>query len=192
MDWKTWLAPSVTVAVALLGFAAKYFNDIKIAQRKDRLDRINQQLKLLYGPLYAIDQAGNTAWTAFRERNRPNKSYWTGTPPPNEQDKETWRLWMREVFMPLNLRLEKTIVENADLLIEKKMPESLLLLLAHVSAYKAVLKRWENQDYTEHISLVNFPRQEVRTYAEKSFTDLKNEQARLLGLLSGKRGLKNN
>lgn len=187
MDWKTWLAPSVTVGVALLGFAVKYLNDIKIAQRKDRLDRINQQLKLLYGPLYAIDQAGNTAWEAFREKNRPGGSYWSSTPPPTESEKEVWRLWMREVFMPLNLRLEKTIVENADLLIENKMPESLLLFIAHVSAYKAVLRRWENNDYSEHISLVNYPRQEVRTYAEESFADLKHEQERLLGLLGGKR-----
>ena len=187
MDWKIWIAPSVTIVVALLGFAVKYLNDIKIAQRKDRLDRINQQLKLLYGPLYATDQAGNTAWQAFRTKNRPNRGYWDPEAPPTEDEKAVWRLWMQEVFMPLNLRLEKTIVENGDLLIEKQMPESLLLLLAHVSAYKAVLKRWDNGDYTEHISLVNYPRQEVRTYVEKSFADLKNEQARLLGLLGGKK-----
>ena len=105
MDWKTWLAPSVTVGVALLGFAVKYLNDIKIAQRKDRLDRINQQLKFLYGPLYAID-------------------------------------------------------------------------------HKAVLRRWDNDDYSEHVSLVDYPVEQVRSYAEKTFTDPKNEQA---GLLGGKR-----
>jgi hypothetical protein len=99
---------------------------------------------------------------------------------------------MTEVFMPLNLRLEKTIVENADLLIEKEMPECLLLLGAHVSAYKAILKRWENGDYTEHVSLVSYPWAEVRAYVEKSFMNLKEEQARLLGLLEGRRRTPNN
>ncbi|MBV9470132.1 MAG: hypothetical protein JO316_08465 [Abitibacteriaceae bacterium] len=181
-----WLAPLVTFIVALIGFAAKYLNDKKIAERKDRLDRINQQLKLLYGPLYATDQAAKTAWIAFRAEYRPGKeSYWQSTPPPTKGEAEAWRLWMTEVFMPLNLRLEKTVGENADLLIEERIPECLLLMVAHVSAYKAVLKRWENGDFSEHVSLVSYPFQEVRTYVETSFMNLKKEQARLLGLLEG-------
>jgi len=187
MDWKIWLAPSVTLVVALVGFAAKYLNDIKVAQRKDRLDRINQQLKLLYGPLYATDQAGKTAWIGFRRMYRSEKeSYWR-SPPPTKEEAEAWRLWMTEVFMPLNLRLEKIIVENADLLIEERMPDSLLLLVAHVSAYKAVLKKWEKGDYSENTSVVNYPWRDVRTYVETSFLYLKQEQSRLLGLLQGKR-----
>jgi hypothetical protein len=89
--------------------------------------------------------------------------------------------------MPLNLLLEKTIVENADLLIEEKIPDCLLLLGAHVSAYKAVLKKWENQDYTEHTSLVNYPWEDVCAYVETSFMSLKREQAKLLGLLEGRK-----
>jgi len=188
MDWKIWIAPSVTLFVAFVGFAAKYLNDIKLAQRRDRLDRINQQLKFLYGPLYATDQAARTAWLGFRSKYRPEKeSYWRSAPPPTEDEAEAWRLWITQVFMPLNLRLEKIIVENADLLIEEEMPESLLLLVAHVSAYKAVLKNWENGNYSEHTSLVNYPWRDVRTYVQASFMNLKQEQARLLGLLHGKK-----
>jgi hypothetical protein len=165
----------------------KYLNDLKVAQRRGRLERINQQLRLLYGPLYATDQAAKTVWIQFRAKYRPDKeSYWRSEPPPTKEEAEAWRLWMAEVFMPLNLVLEKTVVENADLLIEQRIPDCLLLLGAHVSAYKAVLKRWENGDYTEHTPLVNYPWKDVSAYVEKSFMKLKREQAKLLGRLEGK------
>jgi hypothetical protein len=188
MDSTILLPTLATLLIALVGFGAKYLNDKKIAQSKGRLDRVNQQLRLLYGPLYATDQAARTVWIQFRSKYRPaQKSYWGSSPPPTKEEAEAWRLWMTEVFMPLNLLLEKTIVENADLLIEEKIPDCLLLLGAHVSAYKAVLKKWENQDYTEHTSLVNYPWEDVCAYVETSFMSLKREQAKLLGLLEGRK-----
>jgi hypothetical protein len=193
MDSTIWLPTSVTLLIALIGFGAKYLNDKKVAQRKGRLDRVNQQLRLLYGPLYATDQAARTVWIQFRNKyRREQKSFWGSAPPPTKEEAEAWRLWMTEVFMPLNLLLEKTIVENADLLIEERIPDCLLLLGAHVSAYKAVLKKWENQDYSEHTALVNYPWEDVAAYVEKSFTSLKQEQAKLLGLLEGRSMMRRN
>ena len=37
----------VTIVLALIGYAAKYLNDLAIARRRDRLDRVNAQLPLL-------------------------------------------------------------------------------------------------------------------------------------------------
>ena len=57
MDEKTFTTLGVALVIALVGFVVKYLNDVAIAQRKDKLERINQQLKNLYGPLYTIGEA---------------------------------------------------------------------------------------------------------------------------------------
>jgi hypothetical protein len=85
--------------------------------------------------------------------------------------------------MPFNLKMEDTIVSNADLLIEDDFPESLRLLCIHVAAYKPILKLWEQNNFSNHLSLFNFPRKELHVYVEEGFKGLKHEQARLLGLL---------
>jgi hypothetical protein len=63
----------------------------------------------------------------------------------------------------------------------------LLLLCAHVEAYKTVLKQWDEGDYSEHASVINFPAEEVQQYARDRFTQLKSEQLRLLGVLQQER-----
>lgn len=60
----SWLGGEAkTVAFAILsgvvGFLAKSVYDLWADRRKDRLARINEQLKLLYGPLYSLNQSSN-------------------------------------------------------------------------------------------------------------------------------------
>jgi hypothetical protein len=179
MDYKTLVPLIITIFLAFIGFIAKYVNDVIIAQRKDKLERINHQLKNLYGPLYAINEASEIAWKEFRSIYRPDAISFFGTvPPPTEEELIAWRLWMSEVFMPLNLRIEKAIVENGDLIIEKEMPKCFISLCAHVAAYKPVIKKWESGDYSEHVSLSNFPK-DFRSYIKSSYMDLKEQQAKL-------------
>jgi hypothetical protein len=144
------------------------------------LDRINQQLRNLYGPLYATDQSSGIAWDAFRSRYRPDKGFFSSKPGPTEEDLAAWRLWMSEVFMPLNLRMERAIVENADLIIEEDIPDCFLRLSAHIAAYKPVLKKWQLGDYSEHTSLSYYPT-DLRDYIISSYNKLKREQALLVG-----------
>lgn len=186
MDDKTIITLVVTVFIALSGFVGKYLNDVAIAKRKDRLERINQQLKNLYGPLYAIRKASAIAWREFRSICRPGKHFFTSIPEPNNEELEAWRLWMSEVFMPLNLKMEKTIVENSDLIIEEEMPSCFMSLCAHVAAYKPVIKKWEAGDYSQHTSLSNFP-MELDEYVGNSYRSLKKEQAKLLNSLKIKK-----
>jgi hypothetical protein len=182
MDGKTIATLIVTIVIAFIGFIVKYINDVAVARRKDKLERVNLQLKNLYGPLYATLQASEITWRAFRSSYRPGKAFFGTEPPPTDEELAAWRLWMAEVFMPLNLRLEKTIVENGDLIIEKEMPECFLRLCAHVAAYKPVLKKWESNDFSEHSSVNNFPT-DLSQYVESSYSYLKNRQEALLGEL---------
>jgi hypothetical protein len=101
--------------------------------------------------------------------------------PPTKEEEAEWRLWMTSVFMPLNERMQEIIIDHADLLDEPEIPNCLLTLCAHVSAYKSVLKQWEQGDYTRNWSVINFPREELLAYTKHTFNKLKKEQSRLLG-----------
>jgi hypothetical protein len=183
MDWKTILTLSATILIALIGYLITYLNNLRLARRKDRLEIVNRKLRDFYGPLFALVRASGIAWAAFRNKYRPGGAFWGVSPSPTLEEAAAWRLWILEVFMPLNLRMEKIIIENADLLEESRMPECLLALCAHVSAYKPVLKQWESGKFSEHTSVINFPNVELTRYTEDAYTRLKEEQSKLLGML---------
>ncbi|HYJ81070.1 MAG TPA: hypothetical protein VEW03_15765 [Longimicrobiaceae bacterium] len=182
MDTNTSVTVIVTVLGALLGYLATYVNNVRIESRKNQLTRVDRQLREFYGPLFALNHASATAWNKFRKKYRSGVSYWRSEPPPTPEEESAWRLWMKEVFMPILLRMERVIVEHADLIEERDMDECLLDLVAHVSAYKAVIKSWEAGDYSTHISLVVFPGPALTAYIEPRYYDLKARQAKLLGL----------
>jgi hypothetical protein len=181
LDLATVVPLTVTVILALVGYGLTYRNNVRLEQRRAHLERVDRQLSEFYGPLFATTAAAAIAWRGFRSLvpSRAGISFW-GDPPPSEAEAATWRLWMKEVFMPLNLKMEALIVEKADLLVEPEMPDSLLQLCAHVEAYRTVLRKWEMQDFSDHVSVVEYP-YELNAYARLRYRDLKAEQQRLLG-----------
>jgi len=177
----TFITAIVTIFVALIGYLVTYWNNIRLSQRTDRLNRINKQLAEFYGPLYSLVDTDNQAWGAFRSKYRPGRPFFGTNPPPTDNDLEAWRLWMTTIFMPRNLQMYELIVSKADLLIEADIPDCLRALSAHVASYEAVMKQWENNDFSEHSPVINYPAQELIEYSSQSFTYLKKEQEKLLG-----------
>ena len=176
----------VGVLIAAVGYFVKYATDLRLAQRTDRLDRVNRQLSGFYGPLLALTRASEESWDAFRRRHRPGGgSFWRSDPPPTKQDVLVWRLWITTVFMPMNQRITQLVIEHADLIEEPEMPPCLLAVCAHVAGYQAIIKDWESGDVSllreDNLSLVNFPGQELADYATSRFGRLKAEQSKLLG-----------
>jgi hypothetical protein len=181
MDEKTVVTLAVTIFLAVAGYAATYLNSVRLSQRKDRVERIDRQLREFYGPLYALTETSERSWIAFRHQvKRPHGSFWNAIPPPNNAEKAAWRLWMRYVLMPLNLQIEAVLIKHSDLLEGSGMPQCLLDLMAHIAAYKAVLKAWEEKDYSLHISVIDYP-VEVNRYVKNSYLTLKSRQQELLG-----------
>jgi hypothetical protein len=184
---STVLAALVGVGAALAGYFVKHASDIRLAQRDDRLERINRQLSEFYGPLLALTQATEESWRAFRRRYRPPEgaSYWRSDPPLTTEDTIVWRLWMSTVFVPAQRQMMDLVLEHADLIDEPEMPPCLLVLCAHVAGYQAVLKEWERGEVSlkreDNISVVNFPGHELAVYATAAFSRLKAQQADLLG-----------
>jgi hypothetical protein len=236
LDWTVVASLAVTLAVALTGFLATYFNGLRLAQRKDRLDRVNRQLSELYGPLLALVSASHESWEAFRRHYRTTTwSYWDPEDPPNQEEERAWRQWMRHVFMPLNERMMELVITKSDLLETttlqeprdrlsedpderitpasdradncgddvrddrrdrrprgapgardeidpgpEMMPKCLLELAAHVAAYQAFIAQWDEGNFSDHKSLINFP-PDVLGYATRTFARLKEKQQGLLG-----------
>jgi len=185
-------AALVGVGAALFGYFVKYATDIRLAQRNDRLERINRQLSEFYGPLLALTRASDESWQAFRKRYRPGAgSYWKADPPLTAEDALVWRLWMSTVFVPVHRQMMELVLDHADLIEEPDMPPCLLALCAHIAGYQAVLKEWERGEVSmareDNISVVNFPGDELATYAAEAFTRLKAQQAELLGTNGARR-----
>jgi hypothetical protein len=172
-------ATSITIALAATGYVATYLNSVRLENRKSRLKYISDQIQYLYGPLFSLTQASGRAWVSFRSRCRPGKAFFGQGSPPTEGELKEWRLWMSEVFMPLNLQMEKVIIENAHLIEGAGMPKSFQELLAHVEVYRAVLKKWELNDVSEHASYLNFPA-DLSSYVGTVFAALLERQTRII------------
>jgi hypothetical protein len=178
------IAVAVTVALAFAGFAATYLNGLRLAQRQERLARVNRQLSDFYGPLFALTEANARTFAAFAERHgRPGgvSPFGDEAAPPTDEELADWRLWVTTVFLPVLRDMRELVVGRADLLREPEMPSLLLELCAHAAGYEITVARWALGDFSEHLSLVAFPSAELAAYARRGFGELKWEQARLLG-----------
>lgn len=191
--------PLIAVLIAQIVFIWKYYAEQK-AKRKDekrtaKLNRLNQQLSDLYGPLYALYETGEKQWLTFVDKysNDPMpvpefKRFFVEErdfESPNPEQLKEYRLWMKTTFMPNNIRMEEVIVNRAELIVGKGMPQCLLDLCAHVAANKPVMDRWEAEDFDEaseedHKAGYRHPGFAIREYVRASFNVLKKEQELLL------------
>ena len=175
------LALWITLAVGLIGYLITYLYSLHLAKRADRLKYLNAQLDELYGPMYVITQAGRILFKALSaKRDKRKEEDNPELPFSSEQEDQEWRLWVEEVFQPLNEKLEQVIVGKAHLVIEEDMPHALKRFLAHSAGYKAVIKQWELGNYTESTSIIEYP-VDLAVYAEASFKTLRKEQLKLIG-----------
>lgn len=173
----------VSILIATVGWLFTYLHKRHLEIRAARLERVNDQLRLLYGPLYAVLCAGDAAWEAFSENYWPahgQESFFPEDEEPTEEETALWRLWMTHVFHPLNEKIEGIIVEHMDLLDDAEVPQAYFDALAHIAAYHAVLRQWEDQDYREHTSIINFPTVDLRNAVEPAFLRLREEQESLI------------
>jgi hypothetical protein len=172
---------AAAVAATMIGWQVTAWHARKAQRLKDQLDHVNKQLAEFYGPLYVSCQAGKTAYDRLLKKVG-RKSGIFDPPPADENTKREYFLWMRHVLTPLNDFREKLILEKAYLTRESYTPTEILEFVSHVATYRAILAKWAVNDFTEEYSKVEFP-QALDEYAERSFKQLKADQARLMGLL---------
>eukprot|EP00879_Flechtneria_rotunda_P005273 GHRR01005559.1.p1 GENE.GHRR01005559.1~~GHRR01005559.1.p1 ORF type:complete len:130 (+),score=44.70 GHRR01005559.1:140-529(+) len=99
---------------------------------------------------------------------------------PTGPEAKAYRVWMDKVLQPLNEKAASIIAEHIDLLDAQHVVPELLQLVAHVSAMRVILHRWQDGDLFNHWSVISYP-DKLREYVLQEFARIKNEQARLLG-----------
>src|SRR5206468_1888036 len=115
MDKALLITTTVTVCLAFLGYVMTYTTNLRLAQRAERLARVNRQLSEFYGPVLAMSHATREAWDAFRSEYRAQGgSYWDPKNPPSEEEARVYRIWMSTVFIPINLRVYELVLSKAD------------------------------------------------------------------------------
>lgn len=175
-----------TVAAALGGYLFTYYNSKLSKEREAQIDRVNAQVKSLYGPLLACITTSRSAYTAMLKQHSPDGTRQSLVAAihanPQGHEGQAYRKWMTEVLHPLNERVAEVITKNADLLESFEMEPLLLQLLAHVSAYRVIIKRWE-EGHIEEWSQISFP-DGILEWVQSEFRRVKGNQARLLGTRS--------
>ncbi|MEU9318376.1 hypothetical protein [Streptomyces sp. NPDC048295] len=96
-------ATIITVGPAFAGYLVTYLNGLRLAQRQERLARVNRQLSEFYGPLLALTEINSRVCRAFSQRHpRPDgRSPLQHGPdelPLTEEELAEWRLWITKVF----------------------------------------------------------------------------------------------
>ena len=172
-----------TLLVGIIGFGITYWNNLRLERKKSEIKLVSDQLEKLYGPLFSLTKASGAAWGSFRSRFRPNSDIFSEIDPPNAEELREWRLWMNEVFMPLNLKIENAIVSNSHLIEGPEMPKPFLDFLAHVEVWKAVFTKWTAAKIEEHRSHIRYP-SEFKVYVYDTFARLKAKQNKLIGIQS--------
>ncbi|CAK0785547.1 hypothetical protein CVIRNUC_008757 [Coccomyxa viridis] len=175
------------VLAALGGYFFTYYNTRITEERKAQIERINEQVRNLYGPLLACVTASKSAFDAMCRQHSPDGSSKTFIDAirsdPGSREGHIYRQWMRAVLQPLNEKAKDIIVKHADLLQSTHMEPLLLQLVAHVSAYQVILQRWE-EGHIEEWSAISYPN-ELHTYVTTEFQRVKQRQADLLGIKDG-------
>jgi len=159
----------------------QYRQSIQLKQLEAELERTNEQLRYVYGPLYALTQSIDRTWVEFRKRHRTGGGAYFSKG-ITEEDKMTWRIWFKSVWMDQYEMMDEIILKYSDLIDGDQLPEELLLLSAHIAGYRAVMKRWEENDFSRHLSFFNYPNG-ITKYAKEHYLKLKKKQQKLLGEL---------
>jgi hypothetical protein len=175
----------VGVVIAVVAAAVGYLISYLDQHRRDQITFVSAQIEKLYGPLFALAKANDIAWRHFQEADWDDRPVYfpDGVALP-EKDIVVWRLWMSNVFQPMNVKMENAIVNNAQLLVGEEMPQMFLQFISHTEAYKSVIATWkEGAPIVEadrlsraNASPVSFPKQ-------PDFTDCIVDQYHMLKAL---------
>ena len=166
------------------GYLFTFYNAKKTDERKAQIERINDQVRQLYGPLLACVTATSSAYAAMVRQHSPD-----GTAAafiaavrarPDGAEGNSYRHWMRTVLQPLNEKAADIIVNYLNLLDSPTVDPVLLQFVAHVFSYRVILKRWEEGALGEW-SAVSYP-DKLPEYVERQFKRIKRRQADLLGM----------
>jgi hypothetical protein len=173
----------VTVGLAVLGYVSTAMHTLRAQQHRGRVERVNEQLKALYGPLLACVTASKASYNAMLRQagvDTPAKFREAMLASPSGPTARAYRTWVRVVLMPLSEKAAQLVMDRADLLENSGIEPLLLQLVSHVSAYKVILRQWE-EGVNAELSAIPYP-DDIHAWVSDGFAKLKRRQAALLGI----------
>lgn len=175
-------AACVSLIGGIMIFLLNQRSQITLERRQAQINRIGNQLRLLYGPLCVLVDVNEAIWEKLRESQLPDQATRrSGTPLP-QAEHERWKSWRNIAFMPANMRMRDLIIEHADLIIGPSLPSPLRIFCAHVTASEVLISGESDASRVVQGALIGHPGKSYVEYVRQSFADLKAEQARLLRL----------
>lgn len=103
------------------GYLFTYYNTKITEERKAQIERINQQVRDLYGPLLATVNASRTAYRAMVRAHSPPSGDGSAAAfvaavrrDPDGAEARVYRTWMRDVLQPLNERAAAIVVDVSE------------------------------------------------------------------------------
>lgn len=149
-------------------------------RRSAKIRFVEDKLKSLYGPLYAITQSNQTIYEGFKSGNVAPGDNALSNSGMNPSDELVRTVWNSSVFQPSNLRMRDVIENNAHLFSTTTMPKSVLCFLAHVENWEAVLASNSNENAAPIPELIPFPK-EFPSYVKQEYERVSSAHARLIG-----------
>lgn len=131
------------ILLACLSYIFTTFHTLRSEQHRNLVERVSNQLKALYGPLLACVTASKSSYEAMISQFNacPGKARCTPAAfrtavrsNPNSEEAVAYRMWVKNVLMPLSVKAADIIIARADLLEGTSIEPLLLQLVAHVSA----------------------------------------------------------
>jgi len=159
---------AITSVVAVIGYFAKYFIEKHFQKQNKKLEYIDKQINEFYGPLYILLKTGKSIFGNLISKNNSALSFIVN----NSVD---WQLWIKNVFIPMNLKIEKLILEKGYLMIEDTSNDYFDDFMIHSSKYKILAEKWNQNDFSRCHTDKAFPSKLIK-YSEDSLNKLRNKQ----------------
>lgn len=167
-------------ALAVLSFLLNGLLNRKAARRAASLQFIQDQLKYLYGPLYAITQSNDAIYREFKSQHQELVAKVLADTELTQEENQIRETWNQSVFQPSNLRMRRVIENNAHLFASETMPKIVLEFLAHVENWQAISRQTRGDSPIIVSEFVAYP-EGFAAYVSREYERVSKRHAKKVG-----------
>jgi len=164
--------PLITIFIGVIGYFFKsLFEKIKLNNYK-KLEYLEKQINEFYGPLYILSATGKSLFDDIWDKFKKNGVIEN---PDDVNPNAEWRLWVEEVFIPLNNKIEKVILEKGYLSVDEKTVPCFTAFLIYNAQCKILVRQWSYGDFSNFFTKYLYP-PTLSIYVKNILDNLKLKQ----------------